>query len=71
MTSWDQARRILNPGEIINKVRALTVQQILDKMLEKAAKLGLTKIPPQPDYLKTLLEHIEAFVDAEVFQEAG
>ena len=71
MTSWDQARRVLNPGEIINKVRALTVQQILDKMLEKAGELGLTKIPPQPDYLKTLLEHIEAFVDAEVFQEAG
>lgn len=71
MTSWDQARRILNPGEILNKVRALTVQQILDKMLEKAEELGLTTIPPQPDYLKTLLEHIEAFVDAEVFQEAG
>lgn len=71
MSSWDQARRVLNPGEIINKVRALTVQQILDKMLEKAGELSLTTIPPQPDYLKTLLEHIEAFVDAEVFQEAG
>ena len=71
MTSWDQARRVLNPGEIINKVRTLTVQKILDKMLEKATELALVKIPLEPDYLKTLIDYIEAFADAEVFQEAS
>jgi hypothetical protein len=47
------------------------VQQVLDKTLEKAQDLGLTKIPPEPDYLKTLVEQIEAFVDVEVFKEAA
>ncbi|MFH7027556.1 MAG: hypothetical protein ACHBN1_19680 [Heteroscytonema crispum UTEX LB 1556] len=71
MTSWDQTRRILNPGELLSKVRSLTVQQLLEKTLEKAQEKGLTKIPPEPDYLKTLAEQIEAFADAQVFQEAG
>jgi hypothetical protein len=71
MTSWDQARRVLNPGDLLDKVRELTVQQFLDKTLEKAQDLGLTKIPPEPDYLKTLVEQIEAFVDVEVFKEAA
>jgi hypothetical protein len=31
----------------------LTVQQLLNKILEKAKEMGLTKIPPAPDYLKT------------------
>jgi hypothetical protein len=70
MTSWEQARRILNPGDILSKVRERTVQQVLDKTLEKAQAMGLTKMPPEPDYLKTLLEQIEAFADAEIFQEA-
>lgn len=71
MTSWDQARRVLNPGETLNNVRALTVQQLLDKMLKKAQSMGLTKIPPEPDYLKTLAEQMEAFADEEIFREAG
>lgn len=71
MTSWDQARRVLNPGETLNNVRTLAVQQLLDKMLEKAQGMGLTKIPPEPDYLKTLAEQIEAFADEEIFREAG
>lgn len=71
MTSWDQARRVLNPGELLSKVRALTVQHVLEKTLEKAKEKGLTKIPPEPDYLKMLSEQIEAFADAEIFQEAG
>lgn len=70
MTSWDQARRILNPGDLLNKIRALTVQQLLDRTLEMARDKGLTQIPPAPDYLKTLAEQIEAFADEEVFQEA-
>ncbi|EAW43657.1 hypothetical protein N9414_15272, partial [Nodularia spumigena CCY9414] len=71
MTSWDQTRRILNPGELLSKVRTLTVQKLLDTVLEKAHTKGLTSIPPEPEYLKTLAEQIENFVDVEVFIEAG
>ncbi|WP_273770645.1 hypothetical protein [Nostoc sp. UHCC 0926] len=70
MTSWDQARRILNPGDLINNVRQLTVQQMLDKTLEKGQSMGLTKTIPEPDYLKTLVKQIEAFADQQIFQEA-
>lgn len=71
MTSWDQARRVLNPGKLLSRVRASCVQQLLDTILKKAEEKGLTKIPPEPDYLKTLAEQIEAFADEEAFQEAA
>ncbi|MEM9507827.1 MAG: hypothetical protein AAGA16_09090 [Cyanobacteria bacterium P01_E01_bin.35] len=71
MTSWDQARRVLNPGGLLSRVRTSCVQQLLDSILKKAEAKGLTKIPPEPDYLKTLAEQIEAFADEEVFQEAA
>ncbi|WP_100897497.1 hypothetical protein [Nostoc flagelliforme] len=70
MTSWDQARRVLNPGDILNNVRQLTVQKLLDRTLEKGRSMGLTKTIPEPDYLKTLVEQIEAFADQEIFQGA-
>jgi hypothetical protein len=71
MTSWDQTRRILNPGELLSKVRTLTVQQLLDSVLNKAIEKGLTKVPPEPSYLKTLAEYIEIFADDEIFREAA
>ncbi len=71
MTSWDQARRVLNPGELLTKVRTLTVQQLFDTILHEVEQRGLTKLPPQPDYLQTLAEQIEAFVDEEIFTEAA
>ncbi|MCU0532515.1 MAG: hypothetical protein MUD14_01210 [Hydrococcus sp. Prado102] len=71
MSNWDRARRILNPGDLLQKIRMLTVQQLLDTILEKAKEMGLTKIPPEPDYLKTVSEQIEVFIDREIFQEAA
>ena len=71
MTSWDQARRILNPGELLSKVRTKTVEQMLDSILKKAAEKGLTKIPPEANYLLTLTEQIESYVDGEIFQQAA
>jgi hypothetical protein len=71
MTSWDQARRVLNPGELLNTIRTLTLEQVLDCVLEKAHKMGLTTMPPEPEYLQTLMVQIEAFTDAEIFQEAA
>lgn len=70
MSSWAQARRVLNPGELISTVRTLTIRQLLDQMLKKAVEKGLTHLPLQPDYLKNLAEQIEALADAEIFQEA-
>ena len=71
MTSWDQARRILNPGKLLNKVRVSCVQQLLESILKKSQEKGLTEVPPKSDYLQNLAEQIEAFADAEIFQEAG
>lgn len=70
MTSWDQARRILNPGELLSKIRAKTVEQMLETVLRKAAEKGLTKIPPEANYLMNLSEQIESYVDKEIFQQA-
>ncbi|MDJ0670361.1 MAG: hypothetical protein PX636_05065 [Microcystis sp. M53598_WE2] len=70
MSGWAQARRVLNPGELINIVRTLTIRQVLDQMLKKAEEKGLTALPPQPDYLENLAKQIEALADAEIFQEA-
>ncbi|MEM9923241.1 MAG: hypothetical protein AAF915_05715 [Cyanobacteria bacterium P01_D01_bin.50] len=71
MTGWDQARRVLNPGELLSKVRTKTVEQMLERILKLAAEKGLTEIPPKAHYLKTLSEQIESYVDGEIFQEAA
>ncbi len=70
MSSWDQARRILNPGELLSKVRAKTVEKMLESILKKAAEKGLTKITPQPNYVLALTEQIESYADGEIFQQA-
>lgn len=71
MTSWDQARRVLNPGELLRKIRILTVEKLLDSILTTAQEKSLINMPPEPNYLKNLAEQIENFVDIEIFQEAG
>ena len=71
MSSWDQARRILNPGGLLSRVREKCVQQLLESILKHASMKGLTQIPPEPDYLKNLAQQIEAFTDQEVFHEAA
>jgi hypothetical protein len=70
MSSWDQARRVLNPGELLSKVRVLTVQRVLDRLLEQAQQKGFAQTPPEPNYLRTLAEQVEAVADREIFQEA-
>lgn len=71
MTNWDRARRILKPGELLNKVRAVCVQKLLASILKKAEEKGLTTIPPKLAYLQSVAEQIEAFTDAEVFTDAA
>lgn len=71
MSNWDRARRILNPGELLNKIRIVCVQKLLVSILEKAREKGLTENPPKPEYLQSITEQIEAFADAEIFIEAA
>ena len=71
MSNWDRARRILNPGELLNKVRVVCVQKLLATILAKAREKGLTEIPPKPEYLQTLTNQIETFIDVEIFIEAA
>ncbi len=71
MSSWDQARRIINPGELLNQVRAQTLTQLIDHMLEIVQKNALAPWPPTPDYLQQLTEQLEAFADAEIFAAAA
>jgi hypothetical protein len=71
MSSWDQARRVLNPGELLSKIRSLTLQQLFDQTLKKAQAQGLVSASPEPSYLKALAEQIEAFTDTEIFAEAA
>lgn len=71
MTSWDQARRVLNPGELLSQVRLLTIQQLMEQILKKAQEKGFVKTPLDPDYLRCLGEQIEAFLDAEIFHGAA
>lgn len=68
--SWDRARRVLNPGDFLNAVRANTIQQLLDAILEKSRDLGLSQAAVNPDYLQNLSIQIEAFADETVFNAA-
>ncbi|MDJ0736792.1 MAG: hypothetical protein QNJ47_22455 [Nostocaceae cyanobacterium] len=71
MSSRDQARRILNPGELLSNVRTFCLEQLLEMILQKVQEMDLTTNPPEPDYLKRLVEKIDFFADTEVFQEAA
>ncbi|MGC1216984.1 MAG: hypothetical protein WA883_05885 [Phormidesmis sp.] len=69
-SSWDQTRRILDPGALLSQARLLTSQQLLETVLNQAQAKGLMTLPAELSYLKLLMEQIEAFVDAKVFSEA-
>jgi hypothetical protein len=69
--SWDKARRIFNPGDLLSQIRTLTVQQLLDYLLKLAQNKGLVTDATDPNYLTNLTQQIEAFADSEIFQEAA
>lgn len=70
MSSWDQARRILNPGDFLNQVRTLTLQQLLAQVLAMVEAQALAPWPPSPNYLQQLSEQLETFIDEEIFRAA-
>lgn len=69
-SSWDQARRVLNPGDFLNCVRTQTVQDLLASILQKSRELGLSETAVSPNYLQNLSIQIEAFADEAVFNAA-
>jgi hypothetical protein len=62
--------RVLAPKDLINQVRFRTLEKLLDIILAKANEMGLTAIPPRPDYLSNLMRQLEVLVDSEIFDEA-
>ncbi len=70
MSNWDRARRVLNPGQLLSRVRESVVRQLLEKILNLASEKDYTRIPPTRDYLKNLAELIEKYADERIFIEA-
>ncbi|MEM7713027.1 MAG: hypothetical protein AAF349_05525 [Cyanobacteria bacterium P01_A01_bin.68] len=71
MSSWNQAKRILDPGTLLLQVRAKTEDSMLESILSLAEQRGFTSIPPKASYLKTLAEEVESYIDEEIFNEAS
>ncbi len=71
MTNQSQVSRVLNPSELLRKVRFRTLDRLLSSILEQASQLGLTEIPPQANYLSNLVQQLEVFVDGEIFDNAA
>lgn len=69
-SSWDQTRRILNPGDLLNTVRSITLQTFSSNVLSTIEAQSLAPWPPTPDYLQQLMEQLEHFADSELFQAA-
>jgi hypothetical protein len=70
MTNQSQVTRILQPQELLKQVRFLTVNTLLERILERANEFGLIGVSQEPDYLRNLMEQVEVFVDDELFNQA-
>ena len=71
MNNWDQTRRILNPGELLNQVRLSTSRALLSSVLERSQDKGLVAKPPQPNQLKQLMDGVDSFLDETYFAAAA
>ena len=71
MKSWDRARRVLNPGQLLSNVRSLTIRKIISEILQKAQKKSFHISESSQEYLKNIAQEVEFFADAEVFKEAA
>lgn len=68
MSNRIKAGRVLEPSKLLGKVRLQTVDRLFHLLEEN---LDLAKLSTDADYLDNLMQQLEAFVDAEVFQEAA
>jgi transcriptional regulator with XRE-family HTH domain len=70
MTSQCQVSRVLNPKELLMTIRQRTLERLLRDLLTKVQELNLVELPISPAYLKNLIQHLETFVDEQVFYAA-
>jgi hypothetical protein len=70
MTNQSQVSRVLNPKDLLISIRQRTVEALLNHILEKVKDLKIAESPLPPDYLKNLIQQLDAFVDEQVFQSA-
>jgi predicted transcriptional regulator len=70
MTNQAQVSRILNPKELLFSIRQRTLEALLHRILDKVRELKVTEFPVSPDYLKNLMQQLDAFVDEQVFEAA-
>ena len=71
MSNWAQARRILNPGDLLSQVCSSTIEKLLEKSLKIATENGIIDRSPTPNYLSTLCQQLEIYVDTEIFAAAA
>lgn len=69
MNNHTQASRVLDPTNLFYKVRCLTREKLLHLILEKVEILCL-EVAKKPDYLESLGQFIDSFLDSELFQDA-
>lgn len=71
ISSQSKVSRIFSPKLLLAQVRFRTLEKLLDLLIQKAEGLGLTRIPPDNNYLSNLVKQLEMFADAEVFERAS
>ena len=71
ISSQSKVSRIFSPKLLLAQVRFRTLEKLLDLLVQKAEELGLTRIPPDKNYLSNLVKQLETFADAEVFGRAS
>ena len=71
MNSWDRARRVLNPGQLLSDVRSFTIQKIISEILKKVQEKKFCVGSSSQEYIKNLAQEVECFADTEIFKEAA
>ncbi len=71
MTNQSQVSRIVNIKNLLNQVRLQTTGKLFQDLLDIASQFNPGEASNNPDYLCNLMNLVEDFADAEVFQAAA
>jgi transcriptional regulator with XRE-family HTH domain len=70
MTNQSQVSRVLNPKELLSRVRFRTLEGLLEAILEFRDQLGFGGDRLSPEALENIQAGLEEFIDSQVFEEA-
>ncbi|MBK4732300.1 hypothetical protein JJD41_20875 [Oxynema sp. CENA135] len=70
MTNQSQVSRVLNPKELLSRVRFRTLEGLLEAILEFREQFGLGGDRLSPEVLENIQAGLEEFIDRQVFEEA-